>query len=433
MAFGGWQMNRSWTRVVRAVAAGAAAMTIVAACSGEQQPSAPSGPVTLTINFWGNFGFNELKPVYEAAHPNVKIVLNSGEYNAQHELLQQKLVAGSGAPTIAAIDEGFMNSFRRQADKFVNLLDKGAADFKSKYFGWKWEQSLSPDGKVQIGIGTDVGGQAMCYRTDLFQAAGLATDRAAVSALWPTWDAFIEVGRQYVAKTKKKFIDNGTNLFNPILAQQPVGFYDQSEALKMEGGPKVAFDLTMKAIDAGLSANLPSFSQGWDAGFAKGEFAVLGCPAWMLGHIKDVAPGTSGKWDIAAIPGGGGNWGGSFLTIPKQGDQATQDAAWEFIKWVSQPEQQITIFKNVGNLPSQPALYDDPAIKDFKNEFMGNAPTGQIFGETSRNLTPQYLGRKNGPTRVAVENVINEVQAGNIKSADAWAEAVKKATEASNA
>jgi cellobiose transport system substrate-binding protein len=424
-------MNRSWTRLVHAVAAGAATVLVLAACGGGEQPNKPTGPVTLTINFWGDFGLKELKPKYEATHPNVTIVLNSGEYNAQHELLQQKLVAGSGAPDIAAIDEGFIVKFRSQANLFVNLLDKGAAKYQDKYVGWKWKQSLSGDGKVQIGLGTDVGGQAMCYRRDLFEKAGMETDRTKVSALWPTWDAFIEVGKQYVAKTHKKFIDNGTNIFNPVLAQQPVGFYDESEALKMDGGPKVAFDTSVKAIEAGLSANLPSFSAGWDKGFTNGEFAVLACPAWMLGHIKDVAPDTSGDWDIAAIPGGGGNWGGSFLTLPKQGKNI--DAAYELLEWLIQPAQQIEIFKNVGNLPSQPALYDDPAIRDFKNPFMNNAPTGQIFGDTSKKLTPQYLGKKNGPTRVEVENVLNEVQAGNIKPADAWAEAVKRATTASQA
>jgi cellobiose transport system substrate-binding protein len=422
-------MKGSWTRLVRAVAAGAVAVTMVAACNS--QPSQPSGPVTLTINFWGNFGLTELKTKYEAANAGVKIVLNSGEYNAQHELLQQKLVAGSGAPDIAAIDEGFVVSFRSQADKFINLLDNGAGSYQGKYFPWKWKQSLSPDGKVQIGLGTDVGGQAMCYRTDLFQAAGLPVERDKVSALWPTWDAFINVGKQYVQKTGKKFVDNGTNIFNPVLGQQPVGFYDESETLKMDGGPKVAFDTTIKAIEAGLSANLSSFSTGWDAGFTKGDFAVLACPAWMLGHIKDVAPTTEGKWDIAAIPGGGGNWGGSFLTIPKQGKNV--DAAWKLLEWLIQPAQQIEIFKNVGNLPSQPALYQDPAILDFKNPFMSNAPTGQIFGKTAENLTPQYLGKKNGPTRVAVENVLNEVQAGNVKPADAWAQALAKAQEAAAA
>ena len=44
------------------------------------------------------------------------------------------------------------------------------------------------------------------------------------------------------------------------------------------------------------------------------------CPGWMLGIIEGNAEGVEG-WDIANVfPGGGGNWGGSFLTVPAQGE-----------------------------------------------------------------------------------------------------------------
>jgi cellobiose transport system substrate-binding protein len=425
-------MGRS---VRRAAAAGLVAALALTGCSGQSLEGdsgdeASGGQVTLKINFWGDMGLDKLKTKYEAEHTNVKIALNSGEYNAQHEDLQKKLVAGSGAPDISAVDEGFIVQFRSQADQFVNLLDKGASSYESKYLGWKWQASQSADGK-QIGLGTDVGGLAMCYRTDLFKAAGLPTERDEVSKLWPTWDAFIETGKKYTAATKKKFVDSGTNLFNPVLAQQPVGFYNDQEALQMEGGPKVAFDTSMKAIEAGISANLASFQPNWDQGFKKDQFAALACPAWMLGHIQDTAPDQKGKWDIAAIPGGGGNWGGSWWTIPKQGKNV--DEAYKFVEWLIQPEQQIEVFKTVGNLPSQPALYKDPAVLDFKKEFFTNAPTGQIFAATAENLKPQYLGKKNGPTRVAVENVITRVQQGGLKPDAAWAEAVKEAEKASKA
>lgn len=415
------------------IAAAAAATLVLSGCSGQSLEGGGSdktaGTVTLKVAFWGDMGLDKLKAEYEAAHPNVKIVLNSGEFNAQHEDLQKKLVAGTGAPDISAVDEGFIVQFRSQADKFVNLLDKGAADYESKYLPWKWKASMSADGK-QIGLGTDVGGLAMCYRTDLFKKAGLPTDRDAVSKLWTNWDDFINVGKQYTAKTGKKFVDSGTNMFNPVLAQQPVGFYNEQEQLQMDGGPKVAFDVSMKAIQAGISANLASFQPNWDQGFKKDQFAVLACPAWMLGHIQDTAPEQKGKWDIAAIPGGAGNWGGSWWTIPSQGKHI--DAAADFVKWMVQPEQQIEVFKTVGNLPSQPALYKDPAVLNYKKEFMSNAPTGQIFAATAENLKPQYLGKKNGPTRVAVENVITQVQQGRIKPDAAWAEAVKQAEKASN-
>jgi cellobiose transport system substrate-binding protein len=419
-------MKRFWSRALRVVAVGTAA-AVLAACSGNSGGGA-GDKITLKINFWGDFGLTQLTPKYEALHPNVRIVLNSGEYNAQHEDLQKKLIAGSGAPDIAAIDEGFMVAFRSQADKFVNLLDSGAAQYESRYLPWKWKLSLSPDGKTQIGLGTDVGGLAMCYRTDLFAAAGLPTDRAEVSKLWPTWNEFITVGQQYTARSGKKFVDSATNIFNPVLSQQPVGFFDPGEKLQMEGGPKAAFDTANAVIAAGLSANLVSFQTGWDQGFVNGSFAVLACPAWMLGHIKDTSPGTAGKWDIAAIPGGGGNWGGSFLTVPKQGKHPKE--AYDLVQWLVQPEQQIAIFKEVGNLPSQPALYSDPALATFANPFFNNAPVGQIFGATAEKLQPQYQGRKAGPTRVAVENVLRQVESGQVKGDAAWAEAIKQAQKA---
>jgi cellobiose transport system substrate-binding protein len=426
-------MEKFGRRALRMGAAGLVAALAITGCSGKDleggNTEGGNAQVTLKINFWGDMGLDQLKAKYEAANPNVKISLNTGEYQAQHQDLQKKLVAGSGAPDISAVDEGFIVQFREQADQFVNLTDKGAGALESKYLPWKWQASKSAAGQ-QIGLGTDVGGLAMCYRTDLFKAAGLPTDRAEVSKLWPTWDAFLATGKTYTDKTKKKFIDSATNLFNPILSQQPVGFYNEQEQLQMEGGPKVGFDVAMKALDSGISANLASFQPNWDQGFKKDQFAVLACPAWMLGHIQKTAPDQAGKWDIAAIPGGGGNWGGSWWTIPKQGKNV--DEAYKFVEWLIQPEQQIEVFKTVGNLPSQPALYKDPAVLDYKKEFFTNAPTGQIFASTAENLKPQYLGKKNGPTRLAVENVINRVGQGTLKSADAWAEAVKEAEKAAN-
>src|SRR4051794_19255729 len=182
-------------RFGKLLVAGLAVTLSVAGCSGEKlngnsDNAAGTGTVTLKVNFWGDFGLDALKTQYEKDHPNVKITLNTGEFNAQHEDLQKKLVAGSGAPDISAIDEGFAVQFRSQADKFVNLLDKGAGSYESKYLDWKWKQTLSPDGKSQIGLGTDVGGLAMCYRSDLFKAAGLPTERDKVSALWGSWDQF---------------------------------------------------------------------------------------------------------------------------------------------------------------------------------------------------------------------------------------------------
>jgi cellobiose transport system substrate-binding protein len=273
----------------------------------------------------------------------------------------------------------------------------------------------------------------VCYRTDLFEQAGLPTARDEVSALWPTWEDYVDVGNQFTQKLPKvTWFDAGGHLFTGIIGNEEETYYNADGELIVEDNEVVrdAWDLTVGAIEDGQSAALPEFSPEWNTGFQQGQFATITCPAWMMGYIQANAAETSGKWDIATIPGGGGNWGGSWWTIPKQ--SANADEAYKFVEWMVQPAQQIEVFKTVGNLPSQPELYKDPAVLDYKKEFMSNAPTGQIFAATAENLKPQYLGKKNGPTRVAVENVIKRVQEGSLKSGAAWPEAIKAAEKAAN-
>ena len=246
----------------------------------------------------------------------------------------QQITAGSGAGDIVAIEEGTIVQFYAQADKFVNLADKGANDLKGKYLPWKWEQGTTADGKV-LGLGTDVGSWRICYRSDLFKAAGLPTDREQVGALWPTWDGFITIGQKFAAADKKhKFVDSATNLFNVVLIQTAGAgtgytYYDKSNKLVIGENPdiKAAYDLTTKMIAGGLSNNLQSWSNEWNNGFKNGTFATIACPAWMTGVIKgNAGDSAAGKWDIAKAPGSGGNWGGAFLAVPKSSKHAKEAA-----------------------------------------------------------------------------------------------------------
>jgi cellobiose transport system substrate-binding protein len=433
-------MTTSRNRWVRFAAIGAASALLFSACGGEDEPtpsanntSESNEPVTLKVSYFGEFGFKQLKSAYEAEHPNVTLVLNEGAYDKHHQDLQKFLLAGSGAPDVAAIDEGFIVQFLGQADKFVNLLDEpyNAASRQADYLPWKWAQSMTADGATQIGLGTDVGGLAMCYRTDLFEAAGLPTAPDELSSRWgASWDDFIAVGQEYQAKAEKGkyFVDAAGNIYNPVLGQQEVGYFDKSETLRMDGGPKAAWDVATKVIDAKISAGLATWSAEWNAGFKNGKFATLACPAWMVGYIKGQAPATKGKWQVADIPGDGGNWGGSFLTIPKQSKNAK--AAYDFVNWVTAPAQALTTFKNVGNLPAQPGIWKDPAFTGYKNDFFAGQNTGLIFSKTALDLKPQYMGKKNGVVRAAVEAELVKVQNGQVSSEEGWNNAVKAAEKA---
>ena len=93
-------------------------------------------------------------------------------------------------------------------------------------------------------------------------------------------------------------------------------------------------------------------------------------------------------------------------------------------------ESQLAAFKAAGNLPSNPKLYEDPALKDAKNDYFNNAPVGELFVAGAANLKPVYLGAKNQPVRDAVENVMRSVEGGQRSAAEGWSEAIKAAEKA---
>jgi len=406
----------------------------LAACGGDDAEGADD--MTLRVNVFGNFGYEELYKQFEADNPGVKIVESAegdlGVYNTQ---LTQKIAAGSGAGDVVAIEEGQVVNFLQSPDKFVNFQDHGSNDQKDQWLDWKYQQATTADGGTTIGLGTDVGGLAMCYRRDLFEKAGLPTDRDEVSALWPTWEDYIATGEQFqegIGTDDVHFVDAATNMYNSILMQSgEYTYFDTSDELVIDSNPAVkdAWDLSVDMIDAGISAQLQSFSNEWNAGFKNGSFATVACPAWMTGYIEEQAGAeNAGKWDIASVPGGGGNWGGSFLAVPSDSDH--QDMAIKLAQFLTNADGQLAAFEAVGNLPSNPTLYEEPGVKDKTNEYFSDAPVGQIFVAGASSLEPVYLGAKNQPVRDAVENALRSVESGEKSSDEGWETAVADAQTA---
>lgn len=411
------------SRTVRALAAATVAAVALTACgSSGGDAGSDGGNITLNVNLFGNFGYKALYEEYSKAHPNIKIAEHTAAYNDHHRDLATHLATGTGAGDIEGVDTGFIAQMREVGKQFTDL----GTDRASQYLPWKWQASLTKDGQ-QIGYGTDVGGLAICYRRDLFEQAGLPADREAVSALWASgWDKYIEAGKKYTEKAPKgtAFFDGGGALYNAVIGQAPQGFYSEDNTIVVGTNPEVhkAWDLVVQAIQANLSAKLIESSPEWNNGFAKGQFATIACPAWMMTKIKDQAKAYAGKWDIAGIPGGGGNWGGSYLTVPKQGKHIEEAKA--LAAWLTAPEQQARIFTSQGLLPSIPALYDKPEIAQFKDPFFNNAPVGTIFTTAAKQLKPQYQGPRTGDIQTTIRDGLVRVEQGKQTSDQSWQQTV---------
>ncbi|WP_030752087.1 extracellular solute-binding protein [Streptomyces griseus] len=413
---------------------GAVALTgsLLAACgsgSSGTASDAAGGKVTLTVDLFGSFGYKEagLYAEYEKLHPNVTIKQTDTEDEADYwKSLQTRLAGGGGLADVQGVEVGRIASVtQQQADRFEDLRKYGADGLKNQFAEAKWAAATGKNGEV-LGLGTDVGPEAMCYRTDLFARAGLPTDRTELAEKWSTWDGYLELGKQYKAKApgKSAWLDSVGSLFSIMIGQEKERYYDASGALIWETNPalKTAWDASVEASGAGLSAKLDQWSPQWNQAFAAGSFATLPCPAWMLGYIKGQAGETGkGKWDVAPLPGGAGNWGGSYLAVPRAAKNKKE--AYELIKWLTAPEQQAKIFAEQGNFPSSTGAIAE--VADTTDPYFSGAPIGKIFGDAAKAAPVQVLGVHDQNINQQITNALGEVERKGLAPGKAWENAKK--------
>ncbi|MGW0362499.1 ABC transporter substrate-binding protein [Streptomyces sp. NPDC002990] len=357
---------------------------------------------TLTVGVFGAFGLQEagLYDEYMAQNPGIKIVQTSIERNENYyPQLLTHLGTGSGLADIQAVEvNNIAEITATQADKLVDLAKAPGVD-KAAYLPWKWAQGTASAAKggATVGLGTDIGPQGICYRKDLFQAAGLPTDRGSVGALWAgDWNKYLEAGKAYQAKAGagKAFVDSASGVMAAVTGSSGQRFYDDEGKIVYKTNPAVrgAFDMAARFATEGLSAKLQQFTPGWDQGFANGAFATISCPAWMLGYIQDKAgPAGKDQWDVAQAPKPS-NWGGSFLIVPKAGKH-TEEAA-KLAAWLTAPAQQARLFEKRGSFPSASATYELPAVSQARHPYFGGAPIGEIFSRAAQGVPVTVLGPK---------------------------------------
>ena len=384
------------------------------------------GRVELTIGTFGEFGYEPLYREYERLNPTIRITERVTKSDDHHKNLAAHLATNTGAADVEAIEEGWISQFTNAPNRFVDFMAYGGASIKQRWPDWKWAAGTAADGRV-VGLGTDVGGMAMCYRKDLLALAGLPTERAEVAKLWPTWEQYIDTGRLFKQRVPDKaFFDGPSAMYRGVLGQQKVGVYDGEDNVVVATNPSVryAWDLSAQALAAGLSARAVAFSADWTAGLAQGTFATIACPSWLLAFISDQASSAAGLWDVAAVPGKGGNWGGSWLSVPRQSEHPAEATA--LAAWLTAPEQQAKVFQSTGNFPSTVALYDDPVITDKVNAFFGNAPVGAIFSASVTALVPQYQGPRSGDINGRIVDGLTRIEQGRDTPDESWRKVLRE-------
>ena len=407
---------RTSRRTIAAALAGVATIALVTTGCATGGGESSGGTTTLTLATFNDFGYTDELLAEFTAETGIEVVHNKAATSNDARANYFQKLGKSGLADVEAVEIDWFTEAMQYADLLAPVPD----DLKGRWLDWKEASATDADGNL-IAYGTDIGPQGICYRSDLFAAAGLPTDRAEVAAPFDgDWDNFFTIGADYTAKTGKPFIDSANSVLQGIVNQLEFAYEEPDGAIIATENPDI--EAAYKAVvekAVPIAAYAGQWSEDWFASMASGEFAAMLCPGWMLGVISGNAPDITG-WDIAdAFPGGGGNWGGSYLTVPANG--ANVEAAQKLADWLTSPETQLKAFTNAGTFPSQVEALASSELAAATNDYFNSAPTGEILTSRAEAITvATFKGPKYFQFHDALQNAVTRVFDGLEDETTSW-------------
>ena len=280
-------------------------------------------------------------------NPNIKIVHNKVDISQDARTNYFAKLGKDGLADIVAVEEGWFT----EAMQYSDLLGRGARKRKGRWVDWKEAAATDPDGRL-IGFGTDIGpaGASATAPTSSRLPDCRATPRRSPRCSTATGTTTSTSADQYKEATGKPMIDSAASVFQGMINQIEFPYDEPDGTVVATDNPELedAYNAVVERAvpNAAYSAQ---WTDDWNASMANGEFASMLCPPWMLGIIEGNAPDVTG-WEVAnAFPNGGGNWGGSYLTVPANGKNV--EAALALADWLTSAATQVEDLRERGSVP----------------------------------------------------------------------------------
>lgn len=402
--------------------------------------SAPAMAVDLEFYFPVAVGgaaadtIEELTKKYVEMNPDVNIeAIYAGSYN---DASAKAITAarGGNAPQISVllstemftlIDEDLIEPF----DKYVT------EDEKETWFGGFYPSFMenSQTGGQTWGIPFQRSTPVMYWNKEAFAEAGLDPDVAPAD-----WDELIEMGKK-LTKT-----DDAGNTTQWGLRIPTAGFpywlfqglsTPNGAILANADGNQTAFD-TPEVIEAleylvALSKEHKIMQEGsinWGAtpkAFFEKEAAMIWTTTGNLTNITTNAPFDFGVAMLPAKKRRGAPTGGGNFYLFKDATDAQKQAAVEFVKWISAPEQAAVWAIATGYVAPRPDTWETEAMKAYVKE----VPAALIARDQLEFAVAELSTYENKLVSKIFNDALASAISGEVSAADAMKDAQVKADE----
>ncbi|MDQ3127766.1 MAG: sugar ABC transporter substrate-binding protein [Chloroflexota bacterium] len=365
--------------------------------------AASSGPVSGDLTVWamGNEG-TKLKTLADAFmkdNPDVKVSVTPVDWGQAVAKLQTA-IAGGTTPDVSQMGTDMMGQFGA-----TGAFETVPADIdKSAYFESAWNTNIV-DGAV-VGVPWYVETRLLYYRKDIAEKAGITAPPA-------TWDDLKTMAKAMQEKGGAKYgISLGTKNWQeyfPFLWSNGGNVVDDA-GKPVLNSPEAVEALTFynSFFTEGLTPK--SVPEGFDItpAFVKGDYPMFFSGPWHLSLIKEAGGADfASKWAIAPMPkkaSATSFLGGSNVVVYK--NSKNKDAAWAFVKFLSDPKTQALWYTTVTDLPAVQAAWEDPTV--------AGDPNVKMFGEQLKDTKAQPVSASWSEVSSAINDTLEKMTTGGL-------------------
>jgi multiple sugar transport system substrate-binding protein len=377
----------------------------------------------ITLVYWGLWEPDSvMKSVidqYEEDHSNIDIQyvqkpFTQYEANAYTRIAQNE-ISDTPAPDIIRMNNGWLTKFQPYLAPLPSSV-MNASEYAANFYPTAVDDFTGTDGNLYA-IPIEVDGLALFYNKKLFNDADIAEPPA-------DWDELIADAKK-LTKTKSngditqagaalgtaKNIKHSTDIFSLLLMQNGVEVTNSDNT-------QVTLTSTRAQSAMEFYTNFISVHKTWSPDLAtdlevfySGKLAMMFAPSWRAFDVINSAPSV--EFGIAPVPQLPGNdpvnysmyWGEAVAKT-----STNQQAAWEFIKYLSEPTQQRALFSNASQIRafgepySRVSMASELEANPYAAAFVKMAPTMKAW---------KFVGDQSF-VEESIRTAINDVAEGGV-------------------
>jgi multiple sugar transport system substrate-binding protein len=230
-----------------------------------------------------------------------------------------------------------------------------------------------------VALPWDVSSAALAYKRDLAEKYLGTSDPAELQAMLPTWDAFVQTGRQLQADTGGKIFmfASLTNIYQIADGQNPYPIIWNNK-LDMESSVRKTITKMVEFRNNKVVDNILETSPAYNASYADELHIFYPCASWSPDYqITPNDPNGIGRWGLMIPPEGCFSWGGSSFMVPRNAKHKKE--GFDFVDWILSKEGVIFQHNELGFNIGNREAFQDPAIAKMTSKHFGDQNLGEIL------------------------------------------------------